>query len=148
MWFLGQIMYASFSLLLGFSIIGCTGNRPVDLGLKDGYLRPCPSSPNCVNSMVNEDEVHRIEPFRGVSLAELRELLQNEESVEIVTDHENYLHAEFTSLIMRFVDDVEFFSVAEEQVIHVRSASRLGSSDLGANRRRVEGLRTKLLGGK
>ncbi|MEC7164474.1 MAG: DUF1499 domain-containing protein, partial [SAR324 cluster bacterium] len=41
-----------------------------------------------------------------------------------------------------------FFSVAEEQVIHVRSASRLGSSDLGANRRRVEGLRTKLLGGK
>ena len=148
MWFLGQIMYASFSLLLGFSIIGCTGNRPVDLGLKDGYLRPCPSSPNCVNSMVNEDEVHRIEPFRGVSLAELRELLQNEESVEIVTDHENYLHAEFTSLIMRFVDDVEFFSVAEEQVIHVRSASRLGRSDLGANRRRVEGLRTKLLGGK
>ena len=148
MWFLGQIMYASFSLLLGFSIIGCTGNRPVDLGLKDGYLRPCPSSPNCVNSMVNEDEVHRIDPFRGVSLAELRELLQNEESVEIVTDHENYLHAEFTSLIMRFVDDVEFFSIAEEQVIHVRSASRLGSSDLGANRRRVEGLRTKLLGGK
>ena len=148
MWFLGQIMYASFSLLLGFSIIGCTGNRPVDLGLKDGYLRPCPSSPNCVNSMVNEDEVHRIEPFRGVSLAELRELLQNEESVEIVTDHDNYLHAEFTSLIMRFVDDVEFFSIAEEQVIHVRSASRLGSSDLGANRRRVEGLRTKLLGGK
>ena len=148
MWFLGQIMYASFSLLLGFSIIGCTGNRPVDLGLKDGYLRPCPSSPNCVNSMVNEDEVHRIEPFRGVSLVELRELLQNEESVEIVTDHENYLHAEFTSLIMRFVDDVEFFSIAEEQVIHVRSASRLGSSDLGANRHRVEGLRTKLLGGK
>ena len=148
MWFLGQIMYASFSLLLGFSIIGCTGNRPVDLGLKDGYLRPCPSSPNCVNSMVNEDEVHRIEPFRGVSLAELRELLQNEESVEIVTDHENYLHAEFTSLIMRFVDDVEFFSIAEEQVIHVRSASRLGRSDLGANRRRVEGLRTKLLRGK
>ena len=141
-------MYASFSLLLGFSIIGCTGNRPVDLGLKDGYLRPCPSSPNCVNSMVNDDEVHRIEPFRGVSLEELRELLQNEESVEIITDHENYLHAEFTSLIMRFVDDVEFFSIAEEQVIHVRSASRLGSSDLGANRRRVEGLRTKLLGGK
>ena len=148
MWFLGRIMYASFSLLLGFSIIGCAGNRPVDLGLKDGYLRPCPSSPNCVNSMVNEDEVHRIEPFRGVSLAELRELLQNEERVEIVTNRENYLHAEFTSLIMRFVDDVEFFSVAKEQVIHVRSASRLGRSDLGANRRRVEGLRTKLLGGK
>ena len=148
MWFSGRIMYASFSLLLGFSIIGCTGNRPTDLGLKDGYLRPCPSYPNCVNSMGNEDEAHRIEPFRGVSLAELRELLQNEERVEIVTDRENYLHAEFTSLIMRFVDDVEFFSVAEEQVIHVRSASRLGRSDLGANRRRVEGLRTKLLGGK
>ena len=48
---------------------------------------------------------------------------------------------------MRFVDDVEFFSVAEEQVIHVRSVS-LGRSDWGANRRRVEGLRTKLLGGK
>ena len=148
MWFSGQMVFTSFSLLLGFSIIGCTGNRPTDLGLKDGYLRPCPSSPNCVNSMGNEDEAHQIEPFLGVSLAELRELLQNEERVEIVTDRENYLHAEFTSLIMRFVDDVEFFSVAEEQVIHVRSASRLGRSDLGANRRRVEGLRTKLLRGK
>jgi uncharacterized protein (DUF1499 family) len=148
MWFSGRIMYASFSLLLGFSIIGCTGSRPTDLGLKDGCLRPCPSSLNCVNSMGNEDETHRIKPFRGVSLVELRELLQNEERVEIVTDRENYLHVEFTSLIMRFVDDVEFFSVAEEQVIHVRSASRLGRSDLGANRRRVEGLRMKLLGGK
>ena len=63
MWFSGRIMYASFSLLLGFSIIGCTGNRLTDLGLKDGHLRPCPSSPNCVNSMGNEDEAHRIEPF-------------------------------------------------------------------------------------
>ena len=144
----GRIMHTSFFLLLGFSITSCTGNRPADLGLKNGCLRPCPSSPNCVNSMGNEDETHRIESFHSVSLAELRELLQNEERVEIVTDRENYLHAEFTSRIMRFVDDVEFFSVAEEQVIHVRSASRLGRSDLGANRHRVEGLRAKLLGGK
>jgi uncharacterized protein (DUF1499 family) len=47
---------------------------------------------------------------------------------------------------LRFVDDVEFLLVPAERVIHVRSASRVGYSDLGTNRKRVEALRAKFEG--
>jgi uncharacterized protein (DUF1499 family) len=63
--------------------------------------------------------------------------------VEIVTREEGYLHAEFTSAVFRFVDDVEFSIDDRNNVIHVRSASRLGFSDLGVNRRRVEDIRKR-----
>jgi len=61
--------------------------------------------------------------------------------VRIVTAGETYLHAEFTSAVFRFVDDVEFLLDDAEKVVHVRSASRVGHSDLGVNRKRVEALR-------
>jgi uncharacterized protein (DUF1499 family) len=63
---------------------------------------------------------------------------------KIITENKNYLYAEFTSAIMGFVDDVEFYLDEGAKVIHVRSASRLGQSDLGVNRKRIETIRTKL----
>jgi len=59
---------------------------------------------------------------------------------EIATDKENFLHVEFTSKIFRFVDDVEFY-FNEPGVIHFRSASRIGHSDMGVNRHRIEEIR-------
>jgi uncharacterized protein (DUF1499 family) len=59
----------------------------------------------------------------------------------VITESNGYLYAEFTSTIFRFVDDVEFLIDVKAQVIHVRSASRLGTSDLGVNRTRVEKIR-------
>jgi uncharacterized protein (DUF1499 family) len=61
----------------------------------------------------------------------------------VVARTESYLHAEFTSLFFRFVDDVEFLVDDAAKVIHVRSASRLGRSDLGVNRKRVERIRAR-----
>jgi len=61
----------------------------------------------------------------------------------IVAEKEDYLHAEAKSLIFRFVDDVEFYFPATEKLIHVRSASRVGHSDLGVNRKRVEEIRSR-----
>lgn len=140
-------MRCSLPLVLSVSMLGCSGSRPADLGLKeDGRLRPCPSSPNCVSSLSDEDEAHRLEPLRG-TLDDVRNALQRMERVEIITDNETYLHAEFTSRLMGFVDDVEFSFAAEEGVVHVRSASRLGYSDMGVNRKRVEAIRALLGGG-
>lgn len=65
--------------------------------------------------------------------------------VHIVTDSADYLHAECKSTVFGFVDDLELHLRPREGVIAVRSAARLGYSDLGANRRRVERLRAMLV---
>ena len=108
-------------------------------------LGNCPDSPNCVSSM-SDDKKHFIKPidYSG-SFKEARqklvETLSRTQRVRLVTAEENYIHAEFRSLIFRFVDDVEFYLPAYKSVIHVKSASRSGYYDFGANRRRVERLR-------
>jgi uncharacterized protein (DUF1499 family) len=74
-------------------------------------------------------------------MKELTVIVQTFPRTSVITVSDSYLHAEFTSLIFRFVDDVEFVIDNDAKVIHVRSASRLGTSDLGVNRKRVEEIR-------
>ena len=62
----------------------------------------------------------------------------------IVEERADYLYAEFASRLLGFVDDVEFYFPPNERIIHVRSASRLGHSDFGVNRKRIEDIRAKL----
>ena len=124
------------------------GKRPDTLGLHDSSLSGCPSSPNCVSSEA-DDAPHRVEPFRIRSEANrawraLREIVESLPRTEIVASTEDYIHAEFTSRLFRFVDDVEFHLRASEGLIRVRSASRVGYSDMGVNRGRVEDLRNRL----
>jgi uncharacterized protein (DUF1499 family) len=76
------------------------------------------------------------------ALARLKQVLLNEPRTSIVKEEGDYLHAEARSFLFRFVDDVEFLLDADQQVIHVRSASRIGYSDLGVNRRRIERIRS------
>jgi uncharacterized protein (DUF1499 family) len=77
-------------------------------------------------------------------MADLKKVIESLEKTQIITETENYLYAEFTTKLMGFVDDVEFLMDDTAKVIHVRSASRLGKSDLGVNRQRIETIRTKL----
>jgi uncharacterized protein (DUF1499 family) len=119
-----------------------SGKRPTNLGARDGKLTPCPSSPNCVCSQASD--AHAIAPleFSGdaeAALRKLRGVIESMPRTQIVEAKPGYLYAEFTSSFMGFVDDVEFF--VGGSVIHVRSASRLGYSDLGVNRKRVEAIR-------
>ncbi|MEQ8753537.1 DUF1499 domain-containing protein [Coleofasciculus sp. G1-WW12-02] len=123
------------------------GKRPTNLGIESGKLTPCPSTPNCVNSQ-DQDAQHQIEPLTYKStpakaIADLKTVIENMEKTKIITETDNYLYAEFTTKLMGFVDDVEFFLDEGANVIHVRSASRLGQSDLGVNRQRVETIRAK-----
>ena len=124
------------------------GKRPSNLGVRDGKLAPCPSTPNCVCSQ-SEDAGHKIEPLTykstpEVAFTQLKQAIASQPRTKIITESPNYLYAEFTSAIMKFVDDVEFYLDEDAKVIHVRSASRLGQSDLGVNRKRIETIRAKL----
>jgi uncharacterized protein (DUF1499 family) len=125
--------------------LSALAQRPENLGVNDGRLGPCPSSPNCVCSQ-DGGEQHAIEPitFDGdadAAWARLKRVLAEQPRTKIVVESEGYLHAESASLVFRFVDDVEFLLDRERGLIHVRSASRVGRSDLGVNRQRVEQIR-------
>ena len=120
-----------------------SGKRPTTLGIHDGKLAPCPGSPNCVSSQAG-DGGHSIAPLRftgdaRAAMDKLKAIVQAMPRTEIIDRRPGYLYAEFSTALMGFVDDVEFY--CDGQVIHVRSASRLGYSDLGVNRKRVEAVR-------
>lgn len=121
--------------------------RPAHLGVTDGKLAACPNSPNCVSTQAG-DEPHRMAPwpFHGEAAQvkqQLMALISRQPRMRIVTQTDNYLHVEATSRLFRFVDDVEFLIDPANSVIHFRSASRVGYSDLGANRARMEKLRAE-----
>jgi uncharacterized protein (DUF1499 family) len=112
-------------------------------------LSPCPSSPNCVSTQA-QDEGHAIEPFRyhkprAEAKEALKEVIRSLPRTKLVEEDESYLHYEFTSLLLRFVDDVEFLFDDETKTIHFRSASRTGYGDMGVNRKRMEQVRTLLV---
>lgn len=127
-----------------FTILSCASNPP-KVQLVDGRLRACPNSPNCVSSE-SDSASSRIEPlaFQGPpekAWDDLKETIR-EMGGKIQEEHDGFLWTTFTSRVFRFVDDVEFRMVSTGGMIHVRSGSRVGYSDLGVNRRRVEKLRT------
>jgi uncharacterized protein (DUF1499 family) len=119
--------------------------RPEGLGERFGRLADCPATPNCVSSQAS-DPGHAVEPiaFEGPAdeaFERLKDVVQALPRTRIISAADGYLYAECTSALFRFVDDVEFLVDAEAQVIHCRSASRVGHSDLGVNRRRIERVR-------
>ena len=131
----------------GLIIASCSGTRPANLGVTNGLLAPCPSSPNCVSSQARDPE-HAVPALTfttssAEAMAKLKKIIQAMPRTLIVTETPAYLHAEYTSAVMRFVDDVEFSLDESTRSINLRSASRLGKSDLGVNRKRVEEIRSK-----
>lgn len=124
------------------------GSRPEGIGVTDGTLASCPASPNCVVSQ-GGDEEHAIAPIayegdREMAYRNLISVLGVVPRTEIVEKRDDYVLAESESRLMGFVDDTEFYLPEDESVIHVRAAARLGESDLGVNRRRVEQIRLAL----
>jgi uncharacterized protein (DUF1499 family) len=113
-------------------------------------LAPCPSRPNCVSTKA-PDADHAIAPYRyRKSRAEakeaLKDIVRSLPRTKLVEEEADYLRYEFTSLIIRFVDDVEFVFDDETKTVHFRSASRSGYGDFGVNRKRMEHLRSLIEG--
>ena len=126
--------------LIFISLTGCAGTRPDSIG----QFAACPDKPNCVSTKSSITK-HKISPLTYKSSLEdtkkkLIEIVKSMPRSRIVSSKENFIHVEFTSMIFRFVDDVEFY-FNEPRLIHFRSASRLGHSDMGVNRNRVEEIR-------
>ena len=145
-------VFIGLAFVVGAGIVGLivwarSSTAPLTLGPNKGTLAECPSSPNCVSSYATDPQ-HRIEPLRfdgdaSHAMETLVGAIQGMPRSQIMTSSESdgYLHAEFRSAFIGYIDDVEFLVDPEASLIHVRSASRLGHSDMGVNRNRVESIR-------
>ena len=125
------------------------GEAP-DLGVHEGRLAPCPASPNAVSSQTESPE-HRIDPLPAhgnptEALKRCRAACLAEPGTRLVSETNDYLRLEVVTRWWRFIDDLECLYDPVSNVIHVRSASRIGHSDLGTNRRRIERIRGRLNG--
>lgn len=137
---LGIFLTLTGSLILPDAAAAASG-----LGVTDGHLAACPASPNCVVSQ-DGDPKHAIDPIayhvdRDRAKETLLKVINAVPRTEVIEKTDNYIHALSKSRIFKFVDDVEFYFPKDENVIHMRSASRVGESDLGVNRRRMEQIR-------
>ncbi|BAY18251.1 hypothetical protein NIES21_40950 [Anabaenopsis circularis NIES-21] len=136
------------ALASSFILPAATWADSSNLGVDHGHLTSCPNSPNCVVSQ-DADAEHSIDAIayhvdRETARATLLKVLTVVPRTEVIEQTDNYIHALSKSRIFKFIDDVEFYFPTDESVIHIRSASRVGQSDLGVNRRRLEQIRLAL----
>jgi len=140
----GVLFFSALMVILP----GCSSAPPAGLGIgPDGALASCPDSPNCVSSFASQkDRTHYIAPLsvnkKGWEV--LQQIVDAEPRFKIVKKTGTYLHVEATTRLLHFVDDLEFLYQPARLMIQVRSASRVGYSDFGKNRSRVEALRKEL----
>ncbi len=125
------------------------GSRPANLGYSNGQFVPPSWKPNCVSSTVEKTDKHYIEPLTftgapGAAWKKLQSIVKATPRVNVVQDGPTYLYGEFKSAGLGFVDDVEFALDEKANVIHVRSASRLGVRDFNVNRNRIESIRAQM----
>lgn len=142
--------------ILGMILIGVAGtfavsltaSRPSNLGVNNGRLAALPPSPNCVATQTEQGEQWMapltFDDEESEVMQRLQQIIASMRGATIVNCTDDYLYAEFRSRVFRFVDDVEFFVEADTKRIHFRSASRVGYSDLGVNRERMEEIRRLL----
>lgn len=137
-------------VLLGYVVLLLTiprlSPRPEGLGITNGLLKPCPSTPNCVSTQsTSTDAYEKRQPISlqsgetpEAAMHKLVAIVEKIPRTTIIEQRNDYLYVEFRTFAMRFIDDVEFFVDAPKNVIHYRSASRLGNSDLGVNGKRMD----------
>ena len=131
------------------------GRPPTEPGLREGKLKPPSRTPNSVSSQAllwpqaeYAVEYATIEPLAftqdsALAMNRLRDVLAGWPGARIVENNPDYIAVQFETRSLRFVDDAEFLLDSAARVIHVRSASRLGRKDFGANRARIEAIRRR-----
>jgi uncharacterized protein (DUF1499 family) len=156
--FIGIAVLLVFVLMLLAVIAGqagwLAGKMPADLGVKDGRLKPPALTPNSVSSQADLYADHpqkryaSVAPFRysgdpQAAMGRLAAVLEATPGCVLVTREPGYLYAQCSTRLLKYMDDVEFALDEAAQLVHVRSASRIGRGDLGLNRKRVEALRAQ-----
>ena len=139
-------------LFVGFFIYVTISNKlPEGLGVTDGGLMSCPSSPNCVSTQASpEDLEHYAEPIvytgdRMKTQLSIESFILSKGNAHLVSSTLGYVHFEVKSALIGYIDDVEFYLPEGDSVVHKRSASRVGYSDFGNNRERVRQIRSLLV---
>ncbi len=149
------IALAVVAVLIAARFGAFSGKPPANIGVRDGKLKAPAKTPNSVSSQADlwpdavQKDYARIEPIAlqgdgKATIARIAAVIADLPGSEIVEQSDNYLYARFTTALMRFVDDAEFWFDPSADVIQVRSASRLGQKDFGVNRSRIEGIRVRL----
>ena len=149
------IAVAVVAALLAARFGAFSGKAPDKIGVRDGKLKPPAKTPNSVSSQADlwpdaprKDEA-RIAPIAlhgdgKATIAKIAAVVADLPGSKLVEQRDDYLYAQFTTPLMRFVDDVEFWFDPLAGVIQVRSASRVGRKDFGVNRARIENIRARL----
>ena len=133
--------------MLFFGFLGFKSQQGKAAGLVDGKLQACPNTPNCVCSETKIPDEHFIEPLNTAGLSSLDALnkikrIITKMGATVTTQEDDYLAATFSSDLFKYVDDLEIRFDKENSLLHFRSASRVGKSDFGVNRERVESIKT------
>ncbi len=153
----GAIVVLTLLLALAGQLGLLRGSMPPDNGVHEGKLKRPSKTPNSVSSQADlwpehpQRDYARIAPLALVgdgpaTLARLQQLIQSTPGAKVVQARADYLQATFSTPLMKYTDDAEFWFDPAAGVVQVRSASRLGQRDFGANRARIEALRAKLAG--
>lgn len=148
------IIAVAAALVLAGQLGLLKGQAPDDLGVHNGRLKPPSATPNSVTSQAGlyPDHPQRayadIAPIRftgngEAAMQKLAGIVKNTERCVIVKQQPDYLYAQCTTALLRFTDDVEFWLDTASGVVQLRSASRLGKGDMGANRARMEKIRAQ-----
>lgn len=156
--FVVMLIMLAIALLVAGQMGMLRGAAPTDLGLKNGHLKPPANNPNSVSSQAS---LHAKHPFRGyadiaslaytgdgaAALARAVSIVKAMPGTTVVEEKPGYVYAQCQTRWLKFTDDLELALDESARVIHVRSASRLGKSDLGVNRKRVEAIRAAMAAG-
>ncbi len=156
-WIVIVFLVGAIALLVAGQLGLLKGDVPSNLGVKEGKLKAPSKTPNSATSQADlwpdhpQREYARVAPLplRGdaaATLAKLQAIVKAMPGAVVVKAEGDYLYAQFTTSLLKFTDDVEFWSDPVANVIQVRSSSRLGRKDFGVNRARVEAIRTALAG--
>ena len=149
------IALAVVAVLLAARFGGFSGKAPTNIGVQGGKLKPPANTPNSVSSQADlwpdaprKDEA-RIAPLTvqgdgKATIGKIAAVIEDLPGSHIALRRDDYLYAQFTTPLMRFVDDVEFWFDPAAGVVQVRSASRVGQKDFGVNRARIENIRARL----
>jgi uncharacterized protein (DUF1499 family) len=155
-WLLIAVVTLGVLAILAGQLGMLSGKPPADLGVKDGKLKRPSNTNNSVSSQAKlwpgaTSTKADIAPFTisaasnaKATMTAIQKALEATPGTRVVDNKPDYLRAECTTHLMKYVDDVEFWHDPSAGVIHVRSASRLGREDFEANRKRVEALRALL----
>ena len=151
------IVFVALALLLALAgqLGWLKGTPPADLGVHAGRLKAPSNTPNSVTSQAALYADHPMRAYAEIAplalrgdgpatIAKLKAIVEGIDGAVVVKVEPDYLYARFTTQLLKFVDDGEFWFDPAAQVIQVRSASRIGRKDLGVNRARIEAIRQQL----